>query len=428
MTEGFFSNLRPEPKPQVFTDTSGNQLVEYGILTSESNRLIFVCFDNHSRLGRHLHVMRTRFVQDLMREKLKHEQPRYGSKDFGVRRTGAGLLFSPQEADAKSYPFEEESDAGSLSQRGIRVVKRWLRTNGYTFRDATSAEQMEQIDLVARKRVLVKGKPVTRILRIEVKTRSEGKTYDRLFMQTHESNPDCEYGQTVRPRSRVITVQRNFAHDKEKWEDCNLTTAFATGIIDPDWPYTVAPGRERIADANGKGRLSGFTRNRDTSQNQYLQQEAMSIDALKKLPIDRLIGGYLFLWTVGPFLINGSASAIMRAWGFRPVSILTWAKYNLSKNHGYGGVGYWFLGNAEFCLVGKREGWPSIRTGRSSLIIKPKQEHSEKPDDIHQLCEERFPSPYVELFGRRRRQGWTVLGNEAPDDGLDITRSIQRFI
>ena len=38
--------------------------------------------------------------------------------------------------------------------------------------------------------------------------------------------------------------------------------------------------------------------------------------------------------------------------------------------------------------------------------------HSEKPEEFYQVVEELSPGPYLELFGRRQRQGWTVLGHE----------------
>jgi hypothetical protein len=97
---------------------------------------------------------------------------------------------------------------------------------------------------------------------------------------------------------------------------------------------------------------------------------------------------------------------------------------HLLKEAKDGGIGFWFLGNAEFCIVGKREGGPSIRAGRLSLVIEPKQEHSVKPDSIHRLCEERFPGPHLEIFWRLEREGWTVLGDEAPDDGHGISETI----
>lgn len=229
----------------------------------------------------------------------------------------------------------------------------------------------------------------------------------------------------------VVKIQRSFAKGKEKFEEREVGERFVTAIVDPDWPYTVAPGMKNISDvkdADQKGRLSGFTRNRDETQNQYLQKKALSIDELKDLPIGKVVGGYVLLWTVGPFLINGNASEILRAWGFEPVSIVTWAKYDLKEGHGYGGVGYWFLGNAEFCIVAKRDGFPSIRTGKSSLIVEPKTRHSAKPTNIHDLCESRFPGPYLEIFGRKDRPGWTVIGNEAPSTaGADVRESLRGF-
>lgn len=228
---------------------------------------------------------------------------------------------------------------------------------------------------------------------------------------------------------RAIEIKTSFAAGKQKSVTVQVAQPFTTAIIDPDWPYTVAPGRKNVEDIEDgvKGRHSGFTRNKD-GRNQYRQEVPLSIEELGELPIGEVVGGYIMLWTVGPFLINGSATHILKKWGFTPVSILTWAKYNLERGGGYGGVGFWFLGNAEFCIVAKREGYPSIRTGRSSLIVAPKSRHSEKPDDVHKICEERFPGPYLEIFGRKVRDGWTVLGDEAPGDGKDIRESIRGLL
>jgi N6-adenosine-specific RNA methylase IME4 len=225
-------------------------------------------------------------------------------------------------------------------------------------------------------------------------------------------------------KRRKIKIQRSFAKGRQEYETRFAAQPFTTAIIDPDWPYTVAPGMKAfgdVKDAHRKGRLSGFTRNRDSERNQYRRKHPLSIDELKQLPIGDAVAGYIMLWTVGPFLINGAACEILKAWGFEPASIVTWAKYDLRHGHGYGGVGYWFLGNAEFCIVAKRPGFPSIRTGLSSLIVEPKGHHSAKPNSIHSICERRFPGPYLEIFGRRRRPGWLVVGDEAPATaGIDI--------
>lgn len=231
-------------------------------------------------------------------------------------------------------------------------------------------------------------------------------------------------------RPHTIQVQRTFAQGREKYASVDCPQPFATAIIDPDWPYTVAPGKDRVADienADEKGRLSGYTRNRDAQKNKYAREVPLSLDDLKAMPVGDVVGGYVLLWTVGPFLINGSASEILGAWGFEPCSILTWAKYDLKEAHGYGGVGFWFLGNAEFCIVAKRPGWPSIRTGISSLFVEPKRRHSEKPDNVHLICEKRFPGPYLEVFGRMIRPNWTVIGDEVLGDGRDVRETLGKL-
>ena len=39
-------------------------------------------------------------------------------------------------------------------------------------------------------------------------------------------------------------------------------------------------------------------------------------------------------------------------------------------------------------------------------------EHSEKPDEFYHIVKQLSPGPYVELFGRKKRRGWKVFGDE----------------
>ena len=39
-------------------------------------------------------------------------------------------------------------------------------------------------------------------------------------------------------------------------------------------------------------------------------------------------------------------------------------------------------------------------------------EHSAKPDEVYRRIERLFPGPYLELFARRERDGWTTWGDE----------------
>lgn len=178
---------------------------------------------------------------------------------------------------------------------------------------------------------------------------------------------------------------------------------FKTAIIDPPWPYERASASEK---------LKGYV-----SQENNKQYETLSVERLKELPVGSVVSSYIFLWTVGPFLKEGIE--LLEAWGFEYKTQLCW-----HKNTGLG-VGYWFRGDHELVLLGKRKGQPSIRTNVRSIFASPRLRHSEKPQTIHEIVEKHFPGPYLEMFGRKEREGWTIVGNEAPRDGKDIFESLQ---
>ena len=50
--------------------------------------------------------------------------------------------------------------------------------------------------------------------------------------------------------------------------------------------------------------------------------------------------------------------------------------------------------------------------------------HSQKPEAFQDHVEKCFPGPYLELFARRVRPGWTCLGDECPGDERDIRDSL----
>ena len=59
----------------------------------------------------------------------------------------------------------------------------------------------------------------------------------------------------------------------------------------------------------------------------------------------------------------------------------------------------------------------NIRTlgpGRSQVNIIPsmKREHSRKPDEAYEIIESCSQGPYLELFARTKRKGWSQWGNE----------------
>ena len=89
---------------------------------------------------------------------------------------------------------------------------------------------------------------------------------------------------------------------------------------------------------------------------------------------------------------------------------LTWHKL------GQLGMGYYFRGDTEhviFAVRGKAPIPPALRV--SNHFAARKSRHSAKPDRFYELVERVSPEPRLELFARRRRYGWDVWGDQAPE-------------
>ena len=46
-------------------------------------------------------------------------------------------------------------------------------------------------------------------------------------------------------------------------------------------------------------------------------------------------------------------------------------------------------------------------------IWAPRRQHSRKPEEFYKWVEERSKGPYLELYSRTLRPGWTTVGNES---------------
>ena len=42
----------------------------------------------------------------------------------------------------------------------------------------------------------------------------------------------------------------------------------------------------------------------------------------------------------------------------------------------------------------------------------PRQQNSTKTDEIRELVQKVSPGPHLEMYGREKRKGWTVYGNQ----------------
>ena len=124
---------------------------------------------------------------------------------------------------------------------------------------------------------------------------------------------------------------------------------------------------------------------------------------------------HLYLWVTNNFLPDGLE--VMKAWGFKYKTIITWKKDRI-------GLGQYFRGNTEHCLFGVRGNLPykiendKRQQGVTGFDAKRK-EHSEKPLEMVEMIEkvsDRTGFNKIELFARDIKNGWDKWGNEIESD------------
>lgn len=139
----------------------------------------------------------------------------------------------------------------------------------------------------------------------------------------------------------------------------------------------------------------------------------MSLADIIRLPVSDIAedNSVLLMWVCDPML--DQALEVIKAWGFKYKTVgFTWAKTNRTKLGFFTGLGYWTRGNPEMCLLATK-GKPK-RNSKSipQLVVDQRREHSRKPDIVYNHIENMLDGPYMELFARRTRPGWTSWGNE----------------
>jgi len=133
----------------------------------------------------------------------------------------------------------------------------------------------------------------------------------------------------------------------------------------------------------------------------------METDDICALPISDLADSDAYLWCWGINSMMEDAHRVVRAWGFSPISLVTWCKKQP-------GVGVYVRNNTEHAILAKR-GRPPVteKAASATWYLWPRAEHSRKPDAFYDLVETITPGPYLELFARRARFGWSYWGDES---------------
>ena len=151
----------------------------------------------------------------------------------------------------------------------------------------------------------------------------------------------------------------------------------------------------------------------------------MTLQDIKAVPVADVaaLDCALFLWAVDPMIPQ--ALEVGKAWGFTyKTPAFYWIKTRRrgSTRHLLHdepdhklfpmGTGYWTRANPEICLLFTRGRPKRIGTAVRKLLIAPRREHSRKPDETYERIKSLVAGPYLELFARQSRRGWSAWGNE----------------
>jgi N6-adenosine-specific RNA methylase IME4 len=173
---------------------------------------------------------------------------------------------------------------------------------------------------------------------------------------------------------------------------------FATVLADPPWQFV-----------NRTGKMA--------PEHRRLKRYAtMTVEQISALPLADVAAprAHLYLWVPNALLAEGMR--VMTAWGFTYKTNIVWYKIRKDGGPDGRGVGFYFRNVTELLLFGIRgKDNRTLGPGRRqvNLIASRKREHSRKPDEQYAIIESCSPGPWLELFARNTRHGWTGWGNQA---------------
>jgi N6-adenosine-specific RNA methylase IME4 len=204
-------------------------------------------------------------------------------------------------------------------------------------------------------------------------------------------------------------------------------------------------------------------RQSDTKRSAQDQYDTMTMQDIKNLKINDLAAkdAVIALWVPSSMLQDGLE--LLKAWGFTYKQTWIWVKtkkdpletlskkiinaiddkkttteikqiisdFNLNDSLGFG-LGHLGRNTHEVVLLGTRgKVYKKLKNKSQRTVLFYKNvRHSQKPEELQDRLEKMFPDcKLLEVFGRRSRPNWTVLGNQSPQTfGEDITVSINNLL
>jgi N6-adenosine-specific RNA methylase IME4/ParB-like chromosome segregation protein Spo0J len=294
--------------------------------------------------------------------------------------------FTPSELVEIKRQLEIEFDLAGAAGRRMRAGKKAQEEEAGTVRDLVGAYAGRSGRTVAKAEMVVEA------------AEKDPERFGSIKEQMDKS------GKVDGPARRVRNM---LAGDALRAEPPPLPGKgpYRTIVADVPWP----------ADIDGE---------RDVETRGYYPYKTMTLDNIAAIDVKSIAhpdGTALWFWITNFHLVRGCHLPILRAWGFKASTLLTWCKPQL-------GHGQRLRGATEHailavrgevpCLAGAHQTWFNTTTPRSP-------EHSGKPSAFFWIVEQTTPAPrYAYLFaGRTLPDNWDGHGDRigaAPDPAVPL--------
>lgn len=187
---------------------------------------------------------------------------------------------------------------------------------------------------------------------------------------------------SVRALREIVAEHKH--RQQEEIRLANEPEKFSVIYADPPWEYD----------------NSGFEM---SAANHYPTMPTVNICKMK---IPSAENSICFMWVTNPLLTDGLE--VMKSWGFEYKTNMVWVKDRHT-------AGFYVYGQHELLLIGVKGGGmtPPDEGKPKSIVHGSNDEHSRKPDVVYEIIEAMYPhGKKLEMFARRRREGWEAFGNE----------------
>lgn len=319
--------------------------------------------------------------------------------------TIGGFVFSETGVDVVGEPtFEDYGAALEFAKRAHKASGWWmadLLRYGDTRKDwKTRLDQVQHATGLSEKRL----KNVRAIGAIEPSRRRDAVEFEHhgvvAGMPEDEQEEWLEKAETEGWSLHEFRMEVRASKRRKVLEgQATLSGQYRILYVDCPWIY------------NDSGVISGTAYGKAEAH-----YDGMTIEDLIKLPVaaHALPVSTMFFWVPVPLLYPPPGKIgphdVATAWGFTYKSNFAWDKV-------LGNPGHYNHVNHEHLMVYTRGGdQPDVPTPQPKSVIRIRRgdEHSAKPEDIRRMIMRHYTiGPYLELFGREPKEGWSVFGNDS---------------